>query len=348
METKEWDVFISHASEDKATVARPLAASLRRAGARVWLDEHELTVGDSLSEKIDEGLARSQFGVVVLSPAFFAKHWPRRELAGLRAREEEGKKVILPVWHNVDTPAITQFSPILADALAAKTEQGIDNVAKAIIRVIFTATEDEEGASCRSPYRRLVEILEAEPDKEVLVEFLSFHRLDEFRLGWRGRPIMKKVELGGTAFDAYATDSHLGLTLVYFTEIWKDPFTVDSESELMIRGEITDAASKIDLMQQRLPDELNRDASLRSKVLGLFASSSESYSFDKQTDPSFLLEYYREHVRLLRPQFYVYAGRRAEIDANVARHNIWRRLRDYHGNIAIRTYDSLLDAIHPD
>src|SRR5215813_3916783 len=101
METKEWDIFISHASEDKATVARPLAAALERAGARVWLDEHELTVGDSLTEKIDEGLAHSQFGVVILSPAFFAKQRPKRELAGLRAREEEGKKVILPVWHDV-------------------------------------------------------------------------------------------------------------------------------------------------------------------------------------------------------------------------------------------------------
>jgi TIR domain-containing protein len=86
MEAKEWDIFVSHAAEDKATVARPLAAALRRAGARVWLDEQELTIGDSLSEKIDEGLAHSQFGVVILSPAFFAKHWPRRNTVYLRLR----------------------------------------------------------------------------------------------------------------------------------------------------------------------------------------------------------------------------------------------------------------------
>jgi hypothetical protein len=343
METKEWDVFISHAAEDKVAVARPLAASLRRAGARVWLDEHELTVGDSLSEKIDEGLARSQFGVVILTPAFFAKHWPKRELAGLRAREEEGIKVILPVWHNVDKPAISRFSPILADALAAKTEQGIDNVAKALIRVIFPATGDEEGSSRRSPYRRLVEILESEPDKEVLVEFLSFHWLDGRRLGWRGDPITKKVELGGVVFDAYATDHHLGLTLVYFTEIWKDPFTTDPESEPMIHGEIMDVASKIHLMQRSLPDELNRDPSLQSKVLSLFASSWDSYGTAKQ----FPMEYYRENVSFLRPEFYVYAGRRSEIDASVARHNIWLRLRNPYRNIVIRTYDSLLDAIQP-
>src|SRR5690349_18227727 len=97
-----WDVFISHASEDKDAVARPLAEALTKGGARVWLDEHELKLGDSLTGKIDHGLARSRFGVVILSDHFFAKKWPRAELAGLRAMEEDGKKVILPIWHGVD------------------------------------------------------------------------------------------------------------------------------------------------------------------------------------------------------------------------------------------------------
>jgi hypothetical protein len=67
MEARKLDIFISHAAEDKVTVARPLAGSLRRAGSRVWLDEQELTVGDSLSEKIDEGLTHSTFGAVIVS-----------------------------------------------------------------------------------------------------------------------------------------------------------------------------------------------------------------------------------------------------------------------------------------
>jgi hypothetical protein len=136
------DILISHAAEDKVTVARPLAGALRRAGSRVWLDEQELTVGESLSEKIDEGLAHSTFGAVILSPAFFARHWPRRELAGLRSREEEGQKVILPIWHNVDKATISQFSPILADVLAANTDQGIDKVAEQLLNVIFPTVED--------------------------------------------------------------------------------------------------------------------------------------------------------------------------------------------------------------
>ena len=53
----EYDVFICHASEDKAAVVEPLAASLNQQGLRVWLDRMEIRLGDSLSGKIDHGLA---------------------------------------------------------------------------------------------------------------------------------------------------------------------------------------------------------------------------------------------------------------------------------------------------
>jgi hypothetical protein len=59
-----WDVFVSHASEDASTVAQPLAAGLRRAGLKVWMDDEELQVGDSLRRRIDEGLARSRHAVI--------------------------------------------------------------------------------------------------------------------------------------------------------------------------------------------------------------------------------------------------------------------------------------------
>jgi hypothetical protein len=124
------DLFISHAGEDKDMVARPLAKALEARGWSVWLDELELIIGDSLSGGIDAALARSRFGVVVLSPSFFAKQWPLRELAGLAAREvDAGSKVILPVWHNVDERYIATRSPILADRVGASTSRGIEQVA---------------------------------------------------------------------------------------------------------------------------------------------------------------------------------------------------------------------------
>lgn len=86
-----WDVFISYASENRDAVAAPLAQSLEELGLRVWFDITELKVDDSLRERIDAGLSQSRYGVVVLSTAFFAKHWPTRELNGLAQRETEGR-----------------------------------------------------------------------------------------------------------------------------------------------------------------------------------------------------------------------------------------------------------------
>lgn len=94
----KWDVFVSHASEDKDPFVRSLADLLKAEGLRVWYDEFTLQIGDSLRRTIDRGLANSRFGVVVLSPSFFAKEWPQRELDGLSTRENNGAKVILPVW----------------------------------------------------------------------------------------------------------------------------------------------------------------------------------------------------------------------------------------------------------
>jgi hypothetical protein len=113
-----YDVFISHASEDKEKFVRPLAELLKSMGISVWYDEFQLKVGDSLRGNIDKGLASSRFGVVVISAAFFKKEWPQRELNGLFAREIEGQKVILPIWHEISKTEVLQNSPMLADKIA--------------------------------------------------------------------------------------------------------------------------------------------------------------------------------------------------------------------------------------
>jgi hypothetical protein len=93
--------------------------------SKVWLDENELSLGDSLSAKIDEGLAQSRYGVVILSKFFFAKAWPPHELAGLVARQVGKDKVILPVWHGVDKDFILQYSPTLANAFVVSTNRSL-------------------------------------------------------------------------------------------------------------------------------------------------------------------------------------------------------------------------------
>jgi TIR domain len=144
-QTEISDVFIAHASEDKEEIARPLSEALIAEGWSVWLDELRLKVGDSLSRHIDAALARTRFGIVVLSPNFFAKEWPQRELAGLAARElDSGSKVILPVWHGVDHNFIVQHSPVLADRLGALASAGIEAVCQEISSVL--ADDHAKGA----------------------------------------------------------------------------------------------------------------------------------------------------------------------------------------------------------
>ena len=116
-----FDVFISHASEDKDDIVRPLANALKEEELHVWFDEFELRIGSSLRQTIDRGIARSRFGVVVLSDSFFGKGWPAYELDGLVTRTVGGEQVLLPIWHGVTKQQVMDFSPSLADKLARST-----------------------------------------------------------------------------------------------------------------------------------------------------------------------------------------------------------------------------------
>lgn len=137
MATSSWDLFLSHASEDKAAVADPLAEELTRLGLAVWYDRFELKLGDSLSRSIDEGLAGAGRGLVVLSPDFFRKAWPEREYRGLIAREIAGGPSVIPIWHRVEFDAVVAFSPPIADVMAAKTsEQSIAQIAFDIANLV--------------------------------------------------------------------------------------------------------------------------------------------------------------------------------------------------------------------
>jgi hypothetical protein len=141
-ESKDYDVFISHAAEDKDDIVRPLAEALRGEGLSVWFDEFELRIGSSLRRSIDVGLVNSRFGVVVLSGSFFRKGWTNYELDGLVTREiaSDGRQIILPLWHRVTKDDVIQFSPSLADKVALRTaDSTVHEIASEIADVIRQA-----------------------------------------------------------------------------------------------------------------------------------------------------------------------------------------------------------------
>ncbi len=134
---REFDVFISHASEDKDEIVRPLAHALKEAGLKVWYDEFELKIGDSLRKKIDKGLATSRFGVVVLSKSFFGKGWTNYELDGLVTRTVTGEQILLPIWHAITKKELIDYSPSLADKVARSTStHTVEEIAEEIAEVI--------------------------------------------------------------------------------------------------------------------------------------------------------------------------------------------------------------------
>lgn len=137
MDNKEWDVFISHASEDKETIVRELATLLTDLGVKVWYDEFSLKVGDSLSQKIDEGLIHSNFGIVIISKSFLRKKWTDYEYRSLLGKEDNFKKLILPVWHGLTKDEVMSYSLYLADKFALDTNKSaINEIIKKILEII--------------------------------------------------------------------------------------------------------------------------------------------------------------------------------------------------------------------
>jgi len=137
-------LFICHASEDRDDFVRPLAEALSQEYEKVWYSEYELTLGDSLLQKIDEGLASCDFGIVVLSKPFFEKKWPRAELDGLFGRETQSRKMILPIWKDITEEEVKAHSPILGSRLAVSAGAGIPEVLEQIALAVSVSERQRE------------------------------------------------------------------------------------------------------------------------------------------------------------------------------------------------------------
>lgn len=134
----EYDLFISHASEDKKDFVEPLVEELKKLGISVWYDKFTLKIGDSLREKIDEGLKLSRYGTIIISTSFIQKSWTGYELNSMITKEINGHKMILPIWHKVTKNEVLDFSLALADKVALNTSiNSVEEIAKQLAEVIL-------------------------------------------------------------------------------------------------------------------------------------------------------------------------------------------------------------------
>ena len=143
---EEYDVFVSHAYEDKESFVDEFVEALRNQGLKVWYDSDKLKWGDSMREKIDKGLAKSRYGVVVLSPNYIAEHkyWTKAELNGLFQVETVNGKTILPIWHNLTKKQVVEYSPIIADRKAMTTALMTPQEIAEALKELFTSENLEE------------------------------------------------------------------------------------------------------------------------------------------------------------------------------------------------------------
>jgi len=100
---ESWEVFICHASEDKANVAEPLYNHFDAVGISCWYDRGEILWGDSIVGKINEGLKCSRFVIVIVSPALLQKSWATKEMnAALSQEIDLGRTRVLPLMVGSD------------------------------------------------------------------------------------------------------------------------------------------------------------------------------------------------------------------------------------------------------
>lgn len=146
---EEYDVFVSHAWEDKEDFVDEFVEELRKQGLIVWYDTNKLKWGDPIREKIDRGLAKSRYGVVILSPNYIApeKYWTKAELNGLFQVETINGKTILPIWHNLTKKQVTEYSPIIADRKAMNTDSMTPAEIASELKDLFTPENMEDNSN---------------------------------------------------------------------------------------------------------------------------------------------------------------------------------------------------------
>lgn len=124
------NVFVSHRGADMPEAER-LAKELRDRGHTVWIDSWNIKIGDSVIERINDGLSGASFLILCYSSAGSGA-WMDREWMSALARQLEGANVrLLPARLTGGSPP-----PILADVksadLAADWQLGMDEICSAL------------------------------------------------------------------------------------------------------------------------------------------------------------------------------------------------------------------------
>ena len=93
----KYDLFLSYSSEDRYAIVNSLNTELISQGFIPWFDVKEIAWGDSIIEKIQEGISKSKFIIVFISETYLHKAWPLKELRSALGLQINGGPTILPI-----------------------------------------------------------------------------------------------------------------------------------------------------------------------------------------------------------------------------------------------------------
>ncbi len=148
----DYDIFISHASEDKAAIARPIYAACETLGLKVFLDEDHIAWGQSFTKKINTALGAARTILAVVSSNSVTKAWPLAEMNTALGFEVDGKKNVI---------AMMVGRPDLSHLPLMRGKRWIDwnGDAGAVAKILFDAVKGELQTQARRQTRIMTTIL---------------------------------------------------------------------------------------------------------------------------------------------------------------------------------------------
>jgi TIR domain len=137
-----WDIFVSYASPDKE-FARSLVSELADRGLKVWFDEGEIRIGDSIQRAIEDALENSRFFLIILSPALLERTWAQFEIGVAMGRPDVGKRHILPVYRGLESSELARRMPLLADRVGIDAERyDVKEIAARVFEAVTSQQDD--------------------------------------------------------------------------------------------------------------------------------------------------------------------------------------------------------------
>jgi hypothetical protein len=166
----KYDVFISHAVEDKLIIANELFKRLEEASLSIWYSGRELKVGDSIEESIRRNLSLSRYAVVIFSQHYLSKNWTMKELYLLLGHEIAKRKVILPILLDVTVADLAKKDIAIADKFAIPFEKGMDYIVEKLLEEI----KGTQSANSQNARRNAIKKIGVGLGAMVLILIMTF------------------------------------------------------------------------------------------------------------------------------------------------------------------------------